>query len=219
MLIPIRIQAASALAASSAPQLTDSKPASPPPCRLDVILNAKWNKEQMNPVLYVITLILILFVSWAGFTFNRFIRQRNWMREAWSGVDVQLKRRHDLIPRLVECVKAYRDFEASVLENLAAARTNVRTVKDVPQTGKVENGVTQTLRSLLAVAEAYPDLKASRNFQDLSAALIDTEDQLQYARRYYNGTVRVVARIFGFRPDGYFEVESSTERQAPEVKL
>jgi len=181
--------------------------------------------------LYIITAILIFTASWVGFTFNRFIRQRNWMLEAWSGVDVQLKRRYDLIPRLVECVKAYRDFEASVLENLAAARTHARTVKDVTETGKVENGVTQTLRSLLAVAEAYPDLKASRNFQDLSAALIDTEDQLQYARRYYNGTVRdyailaesfpisMVARIYEFCPDGYFEVESSTERQAPEVKL
>jgi len=181
--------------------------------------------------LYIIIAILILAAGWAGFTFNRFIRQRNWMLEAWSGVDVQLKRRYDLVPRLVECVKAYRDFEASVLESLAAARANAGVAKDVSETGKVENGVTQTLRSLLAVAEAYPDLKASRNFQDLSAALIDTEDQLQYARRYYNGTVRdyailaesfpssIVAGIFGFRPDGYFEVESSTERQAPEVKL
>jgi LemA protein len=185
----------------------------------------------MNPALYILTAILILVFTWAGFTFNRFIRQRNWMKEAWSGVDVQLKRRYDLIPRLVECVKAYRDFEASVLENLAAARANAQTAKDVSQTGKVENGVTQTLRSLLAVAEAYPDLKASRNFQDLSAALIDTEDQIQYARRYYNGTVRdyailaesfpskIVAGAFGFRPDGYFEVESSIERQAPEVTL
>ena len=185
----------------------------------------------MSPALYVVAAIPAFVVVWIGFTFNRFTRQRNLTREAWSGVDVQLKRRHDLIPRLVECVKGYKGYEASLLENLAMVRANAQTVKGVSETGKAEQGVTQTLRTLLAVAEAYPDLKAARNFQELSAALIDTEDQLQYARRYYNGTVRdytilaesfpsrLVAGLFGFRPDGYFEVESSIERQAPEVKL
>ncbi len=180
--------------------------------------------------LYVIGTLLILAIGWVGFTFNRFIGQRNLQQEAWSGLDVQLKRRHDLIPRLAECVKGYKDYETSALENLTVARANAHNVKNVSQTGNRENEVTQTLRTLLSVAEAYPDLKASRLFQDLSSALIDTEDQIQYARRYYNGTVRdyaimaesfpgrLVARLFDFRPSAYFEVESSTERQAPEVK-
>lgn len=185
----------------------------------------------MSPALCVIAVIPALVVIWVGFTFNRFIRQRNLTREAWSGVDVQLKRRHDLVPRLVECVKGYKGYEASLLENLAMVRANAQTTKGVAETGKAENDVTQTLRAFLAVAEAYPELKAGRNFQELSAALIDTEDQLQYARRYYNGTVRdyailaesfpsrLVARLFGFRPGSYFEIQSSIERQAPEVKL
>jgi len=185
----------------------------------------------MSPALCVSAVIPALVVIWVGFTFNRFIRQRNLTREAWSGVDVQLKRRHDLVPRLVECVKGYKGYEASLLENLAMVRANAQTAKGVAETGKAENDVTQTLRAFLAVAEAYPELKAGRNFQELSAALIDTEDQLQYARRYYNGTVRdyailaesfpsrLVARLFGFRPGGYFEIQSSIERQAPEVKL
>jgi LemA protein len=180
---------------------------------------------------YGIIALLILVAGWIGVTFNRFIRRHNMTREAWSGVDVQLKRRHDLVPLLVSCVKAYKDYEASVLQSLALARANARTPMDVAQTGQVETGVTQTLRNLLAVAEAYPDLKASANFQNLSAALVDAEDQIQYARRYYNGTVRdytilaesfpsrLVARAFGFRLKAYFEVESSLERQVPEVKL
>lgn len=185
----------------------------------------------MNPILYIGIALPALVFLWIVITFNRFVRQRNRMREAWSGVDVQLKRRHDLVPRLVECVQGYKNYESSVLKEYTALRTRAQMVKGAAEAGKVEAGVTQALRGLLAVVEAYPDLKAARNFQELSAALIDTEDQLQYAWRYYNGTIRdyailaesfpssVVARLFGFQPDAYFEVESSIERQAPEVKL
>ena len=185
----------------------------------------------MSPALLVIAAIVALILLWAWFTFNRFIRQRNLTREAWSGVDVQLKRRHDLVPRLVECVKGYKGYEASLLENLTTARASAQAAQGVAAAGKAETGVTQSLKALFAVAEAYPDLKAARSFQDLSAALIEIEDQLQYARRYYNGTVRdykilaesfpsrLVAGLFGFCPDGFFEVESSMERQAPDVKL
>ena len=174
--------------------------------------------------------LVAVFLSWIGFTFNRFVRQRNLAREAWSGVDVQLKRRHDLIPRLVECVKGYQGYEASGLEKLTQARVQAQTATGALASSQTEAGVTQTLRTFLSVAEAYPDLKAGQNFQDLSAALIETEDQLQYARRYYNGTVRdysilaesfpsqFVARRFGFQPPPYFEVESSLDRQVPEVK-
>jgi len=170
-------------------------------------------------------------VVWLGFTFNRFIRYRNLMREAWSGVDVQLKRRHDLVPRLVECVKGYRAYEQSVLESLTLARARAGAAQGAVEAGNAETGLTQQMRQFLTVAEAYPDLKASGNFRQLSDSLVETEDQLQYARRYFNGTVRdynilaesfpsqLVARLSGFKPAAFFEVESSVEKQAPEVKL
>ncbi len=180
---------------------------------------------------YGIPALLVLVAAWIGFTFNRFIRLKNLTREAWSGVEVQLKRRHDLIPLLAASVKAYKDYEAAVLEILARIRAAGQAPDDVSKASQAETDVTQTLRTLLAVAEAYPDLKASGNFRQLSEALLDTENQLQYARRYYNGAVRdyailaetfpsrLVAHLGHFRPQDYFEVESSLERQAPEVKL
>ena len=163
--------------------------------------------------------------------FNRFIRGRNQVREAWSGIDVQLKRRHDLAPRLVECVKGYRDHERDVLENVTAARSRAVRAQGVEEAGQAETALEQNLHSLLAVAEAYPDLKANQTFQQLSAALIELEDQLQYARRYYNGAVRdfnirvesfpsgLVARLFGFTSQPFFSIESAGERQAPGVRL
>ena len=169
--------------------------------------------------------------GWVAYTFNRFIRQRNLLREAWSGVDVQLKRRHDLVPRLVDCVKGYKGYEAALLERLAQTRTQAQAARNVTESGAVENDLAKNLRSLLAVAEAYPDLKASQTFLELSSALVEVEDQIQYARRYYNGTVRdfnilaesfpsgLVARLFGFRAAEFFEIESSIERQATEVRL
>lgn len=168
---------------------------------------------------------------WLGVTFNRFIRGRNQLREAWSGIDVQLKRRHDLAPRLVACVKGYRDHERAVLENVTAARTLAVQAQGVVQAGQAETALGQNLRSLLAVAEAYPDLKASQTFQQLSTALIELEDQLQYARRYYNGAVRdfnirvesfpsgLAGRLFGFKAEPFFSIESAGERQAPGVTL
>lgn len=169
--------------------------------------------------------------AWVGYTFNRFIRQRNQVGEAWSGVDVQLKRRHDLVPMLVDCVKGYRGHEASLLERLTQVRAQAEAARTVPDTGAAEKSLATTLRSVMAVAEAYPDLKASQTFLNLSTALVEVEDQIQYARRYYNGTVRdnnilvesfpsgLVARLFGFRAAEFFEVESAIERQVVEVKL
>ena len=169
--------------------------------------------------------------GWVALVFNRFIRRRNLMREAWSGVDVQLKRRHDLVPRLVDCVKGYRAHEAGVLERVASARAQAQSAQDFAATGAAENDLARGLRGLLAVAEAYPDLKASESFRGLSGALIEIEDQLQYARRYYNGAVRdynilveafpsqLFARLFGFHAEPFFQIESSIEGQAPEVSL
>ncbi|MGI6100309.1 MAG: LemA family protein [Lentisphaerae bacterium] len=185
----------------------------------------------MTPIGYIIIALLILAAVWIGFTFNRFVRLKNMMREAWSGVEVQLKRRHDLIPLLAASVKTYRDYEAAVLETVTRARAVGQGPGDIAKASQAETDVTQSLRTLLAVAEAYPDLKASGNFQQLNEALVDTENQLQYARRYYNGAVRdytilseafpsvIIARLFRFPPREYFEVESSVERQAPKVEL
>jgi LemA protein len=169
-----------------------------------------------------------LYLAWM---FNQLVGQRNRLREAWSGVDVQLKRRHDLVPNLVECVKGYREHERSLLENLARTRGRAQAAQGVPDTRTAENELTQDLRSVFVLAEAYPDLKASENFQRLSASLVEIEDNIQFARRYYTGSVRdynnlvqsfpslVAARLFNFPPAEFFEIETVTERRAPEVKL
>ena len=169
---------------------------------------------------------------WTVWTFNRLIRRRNLLREAWSGIDVQLKRRHDLIPNLVDCVKGYQAHERSLLEDLTRARAaGAGTWEGAREVSATENSVSRNLRELVAVAEAYPDLKADANFRQLSASLVEVEDNLQYARRYYNGTVRdynilaesvpsnLLARATGFQSAAFFEVESAMDRNAPEVKL
>lgn len=174
-------------------------------------------------------LVLVgLFTIWS---FNKLVRQRNRLREAWSGMDVQLKRRHDLVPNLVECVKGYRSHEQRVLEDVTQARSRAQAAQGISGTGTAENELTRNLRSLFAVAEAYPELKATENFQRLSASLVEIEDNIQYARRYYNGTVRdfntmvqsfpgiVFARLFHFEPAEFFEIETATERLAPTVNL
>ena len=178
-----------------------------------------------------ILLVLVATLAvWSVWTFNRLISLRNRLREAWSGIDVQLKRRHDLVPELVACVQAYRGHERRVLEEVTAARTRALAAEGVAQTGTAENGLTQGLRTLVAVVESYPELKADQGFRRLNDALVETEDQLQYARRYYNGMVRdlnilvesfpsrLVAIVFGFRAEPFFAVESAIERQTPEVR-
>ena len=164
-------------------------------------------------------------------TYNRLVGLRNQLREAWSDVDVQLKRRHDLIPNLVECVKGYRTHEQSVLESIANERGKAQSVRDIPSASAAENSLTQNLCSLFAVAEAYPDLKADENFRQLSATLVSVENDIQFSRRYYNGSVRdlnsliqtfpglLVARGFKFEPAEFFELQTTAERNAPEVKL
>ncbi len=184
-----------------------------------------------HATLWVLLVLLVLILLYGIWVFNRLVTLRNRLREAWSGVDVQLKRRHDLVPNLVECVKGYREHEQSLLESLAATRSAAQAAQGVANTGSAENELTKSLRSLFAIAEAYPELKADQNFRQLSASLVQIEDTLQYARRFYNGTVRdlnnlvetfpsmVVARVLNFSSAEFFEVESATERQAPEVKL
>ena len=159
--------------------------------------------------------------------FNRLVRERNMVREGWSGIDVQLKRRHDLVPNLVESVRGHATFERTVLEEVTRLRGAPRASRAL-QDG--ENALTTQLRGLLAVAEAYPQLRAGESFLGLQQRLTEVENQLQMARRYYNGAVRdynivvesfpsnLVARAFGFTLEEFFQVESALERAVPEVR-
>lgn len=174
----------------------------------------------------------VIALGLGGFAlFNRLIRLRNQVREAWSGVDVQLKRRHDLVPLLVESVRGYRQHEQTLLTDLTRSRTRAVAARDAASAAPAEMELSGHLRAWMAVMEAYPDLKAGQNFSDLSRTLVEIEDQLQYARRFYNGSVRdfnnlvesfpsrIVARLGGFAPAEFFEVESALEREHPGVRL
>lgn len=183
----------------------------------------------MNISTATITLVLIgLTALWAVFTYNRFIKLINVVKEAWSGIDVQLKRRFNLIPNLVETVKGYAKHETSALENVTHIRANSQ---DVNQRGAEEGQISQALANLFAVAEAYPDLKASQNFMDLQDNLDEVENEIQMARRYYNGSVRdlnvliesfpsnLIAAVFKFRTADFFEIELARQRDVPKVNI
>jgi LemA protein len=179
----------------------------------------------------VAALAAIAAVAWGIAAYNRFVRDTNLVREAWSGIDVQLRMRYDLVPLLVEIVKGYRDHERLLFEQVAAARTRCIGSVSLPEKGAAEGALTRGIRSLFAVAEAYPDLKASDNFLGLQKSLAEVEDRIQLARRYYNGTVReynirvesfpgmIVARLWGFGRAEYFEIELATQRDAPPVRV
>ena len=160
--------------------------------------------------------------------FNRLIRARNLLREGWSGIDVQLLRRSDLIPNLVEAVKGYAGHERKLFAEIAAKRTQALNATGVTSRAAAEQDLQASVRRMLAVAEAYPELKASQNFLELQKQLAELEDQLQLARRYYNGTVRdynigiqsfpdlLLAQAFGFGEEHYFETDDTA---VPSVKL
>ena len=172
----------------------------------------------------VILIALFLFVA---VSFNRLVRYTNLVDEAFSGIDVQLKRRHELIPNLVECVKEYAAFECSLLEDVVAARSSNATTNDLAELNAKENGLTANLVKFFIVAEAYPELKADTSFSQLSSQLVEVEDAIQYSRRYFNGAVRnlnisiesfpsnLVANLFNFTTKEFFEVNSVTERDTP----
>ena len=161
--------------------------------------------------------------------YNRLVRLRNMVREGWSGIDVQLKRRANLIPNLVETVKGYMGHERDLLEKVAELRSRSLKTGDLPEKQQVESQLTGGLARLFAVAEGYPELKANQNFQDLQQQLAEIEDQIQLARRYYNGTVRnlniaiesfpgnLVAGRFAFQTADFFEIEAPADRVVPTV--
>jgi len=179
----------------------------------------------------IILIIFVVSVLWLISTYNVLVRLKNRAKEAWADIDVQLKRRYDLIPNLVETVKGYAGHEREVFEKVTEARTRAMGAKTMKERAEAENILSDTLKTLFAVSEAYPDLKASANFLELQRELTDTEDKIQAARRFYNGNIRdlnikiesfpanVVASIFGFQKMELFELAAPAEREAPKVKF
>ncbi len=177
--------------------------------------------------------LVIAAAFWVVSVYNGLVRGRNKVREAWSGICVQLKRRHDLVPSLVSTVKGYAAHERKTLEQVTAARARAVSAEggDVGGVSAAENDLGAALRSLLAVAERYPDLKANANFLDLQSNLSALENDIQMARRYYNGSVReqnnlvgqfpanLVAGSFGFGEQLFFELENEEEGRAPSVEF
>jgi len=173
---------------------------------------------------------IVIVVGFIIATYNGLIRLRNLCDNAWSDVDVQLKRRYDLIPNLVSTVKGYASHEKEVLENVTKARAEATTAKTPGEQSKAENMLTGALRQLFAVAENYPELKANTNFLDLQKNLSEVEDNIQNARRYYNAVVRdnnikvesfpsnIVATTFGFKKREFFEMAEG-ERAVPKVEF
>ena len=179
----------------------------------------------------VLGIVVGLLLVWLLLVFNRLVRLRNRVRESFSGVDVQLKRRHDLVPSLVETVKGYAQHEKSTLEDVVAARRDAQAASAIPDKEARETALGGAVRKLMLLAESYPDLKADRSFRSLQQDLVKIEDDLQYARRYYNGTVRdyntaqstfpalLVASWFGHREEPFFQVDDAGERAVPDVAL
>ena len=179
----------------------------------------------------IITVIIIIVIGWMILMFNRLITYKNRTQEAWSDIDVQLKRRYNLIPNLVETVKGYAAHEKQVFENVTEARSRAMGAQGAGEKAKAENMLTDTLKSLFAVAENYPDLKANQNFLELQRELTDTENKIMAARRFYNGNVRdfniiqekfpsnMIASTLGFKKAEFFETESEIEREVPKVNF
>lgn len=186
----------------------------------------------MDIFLYVLLAIVVLVFLYAMFTYNRFVVLRTRSTEAWADIDVQLKRRYDLIPNLVETVRGYMTHERETLESVTNARTQALGASSVKEQEQADNLLTGTLKTLFAVAENYPDLKANTNFLELQRELADTENKIQAARRFYNTNVRdlnikveqfpsnIIAGWFNFDKKDYFELEAdSVERENVSVRF
>ena len=185
--------------------------------------------EPMNPTL-LLALPAIAVLVWAVLAFNRLVRLRNQVRTAWADIDVQLVRRHDLVPMLVAAVQAYAGHERALLEAVASLRAEAMAAASRPRLAAAEDALEQALGRLFALQEAYPDLKASDNFARLQRDLVEVEEHLQYARRFYNGAGRdyndatqrvpdlLVARLAGFDAEDFFEA-GAQQRAAVRVAL
>jgi len=178
-------------------------------------------------VLGVVGLVLL----WAVATYNGLVKLRNMVEEAWSGIDVQLKRRADLVPNLVSTVKGYAGHEKETLEEVIRLRNQAQSAHGVGETAQAQGLLGAALGKLVALAESYPDLKANQNFMQLQSSLGEIEEQLQLARRYYNGSVRnlnikvesfpsnLIAGRFSFAKAEFFELENAAERAVPKVEF
>lgn len=181
-------------------------------------------------ILWIILGIVAVIIFWFIAVFNGIVTLRNRTQEAWSDIDIQLKRRHDLIPNLIETVKGYAKHEKEVFEKVTQARASAISAKGPAEVGKAENVLTDALKSVFAVAENYPELKATENFQKLQDELTDTENKIEAARRFYNGNVRdfnikiqvfpnsVVAGMTGSKPFELFQMAEG-EKETPQVKF
>ena len=179
----------------------------------------------------VLVAIVAGLVLWFFGAYNLLVRQRQGVKNAWSQIDVQLKRRHDLIPNLVESVKGYIAHERQTLENVTKARTQAINADGIKDKAQAENLLTQTLRSLFAVVERYPDLKANQNVMALQEELTSTENRISFARQFYNDQAmrlntaiesvptNAVAGMTGFTRAEFFEIEAPAQREAPQVKF
>lgn len=169
----------------------------------------------------LISVFFLAVIVWLIIIYNLFVRDKNRVLAAWSDIDVQLKRRHDLIPKLIDAVKQYAAYESSTLSAITTLRSESAEAVGIERKGQIESELSTKLHQLIALAEGYPDLKANQSFLDLQKNLTDVENHIQYARRYYNGTVRnlniridsfpdmLIARIFRFIPAEFFDFEEA----------
>ena len=185
----------------------------------------------MVMVFLIIAAIIAVIALWAVSGYNNLVQNKSLVQEAWSGIDVQLKRRYDLIPNLVETVKSYSIHESNIIENIVRMRAASMGASQVADKETAEVGLAGSLKTLFAISEQYPDLKANQNFLSLQKELSSVEQELQLARRYYNGTVRnyniltkqfptnLIASYAGFGSISYFEITDHDERSAPKMKF
>ncbi len=181
--------------------------------------------------MWIVLVVIAITIFWLIAVYNGLIKLKTRTNEAWSDIDVQLKRRYDLIPNLIDTVKGYATHEKELFERVTEARSNAMNAGTAEEQGKAENMLTDTLKSLFAVAENYPDLKANQNFAKLQDELSDTENKIQAARRFYNGNVRdfniklqvfptnVIAKQLGFEKREFFEIEDEKEKEVPKVSF
>src|SRR3989344_5326491 len=181
----------------------------------------------MSTITIIVLAIVAVLVLWVVFAFNRLVTLTNRAKEAWADIQVQLKRRYDLIPNLVETVKGYAAHESSAFENVTKARAAAMGATTAQEHAKTENMLTGALKSLFAVAEAYPDLKANQNFLELQRELSDTENKIQAARRFYNSNVKdmntkvdsvptnIIAGMFGFGKEEFFDLDETPAEREP----
>jgi len=182
-----------------------------------------------TPIILLVLLVLIL--AWVAFAYNGFVRLINRAKEAWADIDVQLKRRYDLIPNLVNTVKGYATHESQAFEKVSEARAKAMGAGNIAEKGEAENMLTGALKSVFAIAEAYPELKANQNFLELQRELSDTENKIQAARRFYNTNVRdlniktesfpsnIIASVFKFSKMEFFELGEEAAREPVAVNF